>query len=233
LRRLDKAKSEFISIASHQLRTPLSVIKGYISMIIEGVYGKLSEKQASPLENVYQSSERLIKLVNDLLNLSRLEAGKIEFKPEPAFLENIVFSVAEELKINAEKKGLYMKIMKPSASLPEIMIDQDKLRQVILNIIDNAIKYTQAGGITVALKQLDFWVRITVSDTGEGMAKEEMAGLFQTFTRAHAGTRLNIEGAGIGLYVAKKFVEMHKGKIWAESQGRGKGSTFFIELPVK
>ncbi len=231
--KLSKAKSEFISIASHQLRTPLTAIKGYISMIIEGVYGKLSEKQASPLENVYQSSERLIKLVNDLLNLSRLEAGKIEFKPEPAFLENIVFSVAEELKINAEKKGLYMKIMKPSASLPEIMIDQDKLRQVILNIIDNAIKYTQAGGITVALKQLDFWVRITVSDTGEGMAKEEMAGLFQTFTRAHAGTRLNIEGAGIGLYVAKKFVEMHKGKIWAESQGRGKGSTFFIELPVK
>jgi len=230
--KLSKAKSEFISIASHQLRTPLTAIKGYISMVIEGAYGKLSEKQARPMENVYQSNERLIKLVNDLLNLSRLEAGKIEFKPEPILLENIISNIVEELKINAEKKGLYIKMLKPPASLPKLMIDRDKLRQVILNIIDNAIKYTQAGGITIALKQLDSWARITISDTGEGITKEEMGGLFQTFTRAGAGANLNSEGAGIGLYVAKKFVEMHKGKIWAESKGRGKGSTFYIELPM-
>ncbi|MDO8601466.1 MAG: ATP-binding protein [bacterium] len=230
--KLSKAKSEFISIASHQLRTPLTAIKGYVSMMIEGVYGKLSEKQKDPLKNVYQSSERLIKLVNDLLNLSRLEAGKIEFKPEPVLLEDVVSSIVEELKINAEKKGLYLKIIKPAAPLPKITADQDKLRHVILNIIDNAIKYTQAGGITIALKQLDFQTRIEISDTGEGMTKKEIEGLFQTFARAKAGTKLNSEGVGIGLYVAKKFVEMHKGKIWAESKGEGKGSTFYIELPI-
>ena len=138
LEKIDKAKSEFISIASHQLRTPLTAIKGYISMILEGTYGKLLEKQARPLKNVYQSNERLIKLINDLLNLARLDAGKIEFSPELISLEEMVSDTVEELRINAEKKGLYMKMVKSLKPLPKIMVDQDKLRQVILNIMHNA-----------------------------------------------------------------------------------------------
>jgi signal transduction histidine kinase len=231
--KLSKAKSEFISIASHQLRTPLTAVKGYISMIIEGTYGKLSEKLEKPLENVYQSNERLIKLVNDLLNLSRLEAGKLEFKPEPTSLEKMISNIVEELKINAEKKGLYIRIVKAPKLLPKTMVDQDKLRQVILNIIDNAIKYTKKGGITIGLKKLDSREQIKISDTGEGMDKKEIKSLFQMFTRATAGTQLHREGAGIGLYVAKRFVDMHNGKIWAESPGKEKGSTFYIELPTK
>jgi len=230
--RLSRAKSEFISIASHQLRTPLTAVKGYISMIIEGTYGKLPEKLTKPLENVYQSNERLIKLVNDLLNLSRLEAGKLEFKPEPTSLEKIISAVIEELKITATKKGLYLKIIKSPESLPKIMVDRDKLRQVILNIIDNAIKYTKNGGVTIELRRLNSKEQIRISDTGEGMTKNEVKSLFQMFSRATAGTQLHTEGAGIGLYVAKKFIEMHGGKIWAESQGKGKGSTFYIELPL-
>ena len=232
IEKVDRAKSEFISIASHQLRTPLTAIKGYISMILEGTYGKLPEKQARPLENVYQSNERLIKLVNDLLNLSRLDAGKIEFSPELISLEEMVSDIIEELRINAEKKGLYMRMVKPSEPLPKIMVDQDKLRQVILNIVDNAIKYTKEGGVTFELKKLDEQEEIKVSDTGEGMDEKELNSLFQMFSRATAGTQLHTEGAGLGLYVARQFIEMHGGKIWAESPGKSKGSTFYIRLPI-
>lgn len=232
IEKIDRAKSEFISIASHQLRTPLTAIKGYISMILEGVYGKLSGKQTKPLENVYYSNERLIKLVNDLLNLSRLDAGKIEFSPEPTSLEEMVSGIVEELRINAEKKGLYMKMIKPSESLPKIMADQDKIRQVVLNIVDNAIKYTKEGGITIKLEKINDEERIRISDTGEGMTKHEIDSLFQMFSRATAGTQLHAEGAGLGLYVAKRFIEMHGGKIWVESPGKGKGSTFIIGLPI-
>lgn len=233
IEKIDKAKSEFISIASHQLRTPLTAIKGYISMILEGTYGQLTERQSKPLGNVYQSNERLIRLVNDLLNLSRLDAGKIEFSPEMNSLEEMASSIVEELRINAEKKGLYMKMIKPSELLPEIMVDHDKLRQVILNIVDNAIKYTREGGITLELKKLNNEEEIRVSDTGEGMDETELNSLFQMFSRATAGTQLHAEGAGLGLYVARQFVEMHGGKIWAESKGKGKGSTFVIQLPIK
>ena len=232
IEKIDKAKSEFISIASHQLRTPLTAVKGYISMILEGTYGQLAEKQTKPLENVYQSNERLIRLVNDLLNLSRLDAGKIEFSPELTSLEEMVSDIIEELRINAEKKGLYIKMVKPPEPLPKIMVDQDKLRQVILNIFDNAIKYTKEGGVTFELKKLDGEEEIKVSDTGEGMDEGELNSLFQMFSRATAGTQLHAEGAGLGLYVAKQFIEMHGGKIWAESPGKSKGSTFYIQLPI-
>jgi len=233
IEKIDKAKSEFISIASHQLRTPLTAVKGYISMILEGTYGQLAEKQTRPLENVYQSNERLIRLVNDLLNLSRLDAGKIEFSPTLTSLEEMVSSIVEELRINAEKKGLYMKMIKPSESLPKIMADQDKLRQVILNIVDNAIKYTKEGGITLELKKLNEQEEVRVSDTGEGIDEGELNSLFQMFSRATAGTQLHAEGTGLGLYVARQFIEMHGGKIWAESAGKGKGSAFIIQLPIK
>jgi len=231
--KLSQAKSEFISIASHQLRTPLTAIKGYISMVLEKSYGKPPEKMEKPLENIYASNERLIKLVNDLLNLSRLEAGKIEFNPELTSLKELVSGIIQELRINVEKKGLYIKIVKPSEPLPKIMLDRDKIRQVILNIIDNAIKYTKEGGITVNLEKLNSEEQIKVSDTGEGMDEKEIQSLFQIFSRATAGTQLHTEGAGIGLYVARQFVEMHGGKIWAESLGKGKGSTFIVRLPIQ
>jgi len=230
--KLSQAKSEFISIASHQLRTPLTAIKGYISMMLEKSYGNPPTKMEKPLDNIYASNERLIRLVNDLLNLSRLEAGKIDFNPELTSLEELVSGVIQDLRINVEKKGLYIKIVKPSEPLPKIMFDQDKIRQVILNIMDNAIKYTKEGGITIKLEKLNLEEQIKISDTGEGMDEKEIQSLFQIFSRATAGTQLHTEGAGIGLYVARQFVEMHGGKIWAESLGKGKGSTFIVQLPI-
>lgn len=230
LKELDKAKSEFISIASHQLRTPLTAIKGYISMLLEGSYGEFPEKAKRPVESVYKSNERLIKLVNDLLNISRIESGKIEINLKKSSIEEIIESVIEELKIEAEKKKIYLKFEKEE--LPKIKIDSEKIRNVILNIIDNAIRYTDKGGVTVKAYKTDDKIQIVISDTGAGMTKEELGKIFESFSRAGAGSKFYTEGAGLGLYVAKKFIELHGGKIWAVSPGIGKGSTFYIELPL-
>lgn len=232
LKKLDKAKSEFVSIASHQLRTPLTAVKGYISLVLEGSYGKLPEKMQKPIADVYESNERLISLVNDLLNLSRIESGKIEMKWEEANVENIAESVIQELGIKAKERNLELILQKSVQPLPAIRIDQEKIRNVILNIIDNAIRYTKKGSITVKTEQIQNNIRIAISDTGAGMTKEELEKLFESFSRGQAGAQLSTEGTGLGLYIAKQFIQMHKGKIWAESEGEGKGSTFFIELPI-
>jgi len=233
LQKLDEAKSEFVSIASHQLRTPLTAIKGYVSLLLAGSYGELTDKNRPPIENIYKSSERLIKLINELLNISRIEAGKIEINFERAYLEEIIDSVTEELKLQAEERGLYLKKEKPKASLPELLIDKDKTKQVIMNVVDNAIKYTNKGGIIIKTKTKDSKALIEVSDTGEGMSKEEIAKLFKSFSRGSAGNELFVNGAGLGLHIARRFVEIQGGRIWAESPGKGKGSTVIIELPIK
>lgn len=239
LQKLDRAKSEFISIASHQLRTPLTAIKGFISMILEGSYGELSKKVKDPMREVYNSNERLIKLINNLLNLSKIESGTIEFIPQKASVKDIISSVIQELRFEAKKKNLYLRLEKPTLyptqgkKLPNILIDIEKIRQVVLNIVDNAIKYSNAGGITIKVKSQEESLLVEIADTGEGMTKQEISHLFKSFSRGTAGSRLWTEGAGLGLYVSKKFVGMHNGKIWAESPGKEKGSIFYIELPIK
>ena len=232
LKKIDIAKSEFISIASHQLRTPLSAIKGYLSMILEGSYGKLPEKVKKPMENVFVSNERLIKLVNDILSVSKIEAGEMEMNWEKEDLRETIKEVISELSIKAKEKNLYLNFEEPK-EFPKILLDREKIRQVILNLVDNAIRYTQKGGVTVKLQIVNGRLQIVVSDTGEGLTKEEKEKLFERFSRGTAGLRFWTQGAGLGLYIARKFVEMHKGKIWAESEGRGKGSTFYVELPMK
>jgi len=233
LEKLDEAKTEFMSIVSHQLRTPLTAIKGYTSMILEGIYGKLPEKMQKPVDNVLISSERLIRFVNDILNVTRIETGRLEFIPESTAMEEIISSVIFELDIKAKEKNLYLKWEKPKEPLPKIMIDPDKTRQVILNFIDNAIKYTNEGGVTVEVGSTKSEVRIKISDTGVGMSKEDIAKLFKSFSRGESGVTYYKEGTGLGLYIARQFVEMQRGRTWAESPGKGKGSTFYIELPMK
>ena len=231
--KLSKAKTEFLSIASHQLRTPLTAIKGYISMVMEGSYGKLSENQTRPLENVYQSNERLIRLVNDLLSVSRIESGKIKIESEETSIGDLVSSITEELKPTTGRKGINLIFERSEVTLPKISVDKLKLRQVIMNLIDNAIRYTSKGEVRASVKKSDSRIVISVADTGEGMTKDEIGNLFESFSRGKAGNRFWTEGAGLGLYIAKKFTDMHNGKIWAESKGMDKGSTFHIELPIK
>ena len=233
LKVLDKAKSEFISMASHQLRTPLSAIKGYISMLIEGSYGKLSEKVKEKMENVFSSNERLIQIVNDLLNISKIELGKMELEKEKVQIEDLIQSCSEEMRIEAEKKNLAFIFKKPATLLPKIEVDSLKIRQVILNLIDNAIRYTQKGKIEIWAEKTNSQIQVIVKDTGEGLTPEEEKKIFEGFTRGGAGITHWIEGAGLGLYVAKKYLELHQGKIWVESKGKGKGSTFYFELLIE
>jgi len=233
LKKLDIAKSEFISIASHQLRTPLTIIKGYVHMILEGTYGKLPKKAEGSLEKVFDSNERLIKLVNDLLTVSKIEAGKLEVSFEKAKMGELISGLIEEFQLKAKEKHLHLRWEKPKKSLPKVLMDKDKMRQVLLNVLDNAIRYTHKGGVTIKCKVEDKKFRVMVKDTGEGLTKRETSKLFSSFSRGTAGTRFWTEGAGLGLYVARKFVELHKGKLWAESPGKSKGSTFYVELPLK
>lgn len=231
--KLSQAKTEFLSIVSHQLRTPLTAIKGYLSMILEGTYGKVPIMAQKPLENIYASNERLIRLVNDFLQVSRLETGKIDIELKKTNLESLIQGIVDELWIKTKEKGLYLKFEKPKEQIPEILVDKEKIRQVVLNLIDNAIRYTSVGGINISLEKRKNYVRIIVKDSGEGLEKEEAERLFKSFSRGAAGQKMWAEGAGLGLYIAKKLVELHKGKIWAVSEGRQKGSTFYVELAIQ
>lgn len=233
LKKLDIAKSEFISIASHQLRTPLTAIKGYVSLITDKTYGIFPPKMKKPLTNIYSSVERLIKLVNDLLSISRIEAGKIKVEPKEFLLEELITNILEELNNLAKAKNLYLKLEKIKKPCDKVFMDMAKIRQVILNIVDNGIKYTHTGGITITYGQDKDLCRIEIKDTGAGMTESEISMLFKTFSRGAAGRRTWTEGAGLGLYIAKQFTEMHNGKIWVKSAGKRKGSIFYIELPIK
>ncbi|MDD5146677.1 MAG: HAMP domain-containing sensor histidine kinase [Candidatus Pacebacteria bacterium] len=233
LKKLDQAKSEFISIASHQLRTPLTALKGYLSMFLEGDYGKLPEKTLRSIENMYQSSERLIRLVNSLLNISKMEAGKVVFSPSQVDLKSLIGNVIAEFIPKAKEKNLKISFECPQGFVPFVLVDEEKIREVISNLVDNAMKYTERGGLVVRLKADRLKVAIEVEDTGIGLSQEEIGKLFQSFSRVGEGRAMCVEGAGLGLYVAKKFVETHDGKIWAESAGKGMGSRFIIELPIK
>ncbi len=232
LKKLDQAKSDFISIASHQLRTPLTVIKGYGSMMLEGSFGKMSEPIEENLQKIYDSNERLITLVEDLLNISRIESGRLQFNWEIGQLEEMVSSVVEELKPNATKKGLSFKYTAPATPLPAVKLDKTKLRQVAINLIDNAIKYTEKGGLIVTLIKEADKLKFCVADTGMGISQEGLPNLFKKFSRGEQTSIIHTEGTGLGLYVGKMMVEAHGGNIWAESEGEKKGSKFCFEIPI-
>jgi len=229
--KLDEAKSEFISIASHQLRTPLTVVKGYISMILEGNFGEINYAATDSLEKVYESNERLIQLVENLLNISRIESGRLQFNYEVIYLEDLVDSVVEELQGIAKKKGLKFTYKKPKKKLPKVKLDQEKIRQVVLNLIDNAIKYTRKGSVTVVLKKTGDDVEFCVSDSGMGIRKEDLPNLFKKFIRGTGTALVHTEGTGLGLYVADQMIKSHNGKIWAESRGEDMGAKFCFVLP--
>jgi signal transduction histidine kinase len=232
LQKLDKVKTEFMSIISHQLRTPLSIVKGHLSMINEGVYDDNEERKKEILDNVYEANERLIALVNDVLNISRIQSGRVEINKEKVNLVELTRRTTERMMPSADEKGIKLIFHKNEEDLPEIKIDVAKIENVIINLVDNAIKYTNEGQVEVFVKKEEKNLLIEIKDSGEGMMKDELEKLFDTFSRGDAGKKHWIQGAGLGLYIARQFVEMHKGKVWAESEGEGKGSQFYIKLPL-
>jgi signal transduction histidine kinase len=230
--RLDRIRSEFLSIATHQLRTPLTIIKGYLSNIREGVYEPIGEKTRKAVEHMYISNEGLIRLVNELLDMTRIEAGRMQYTFAEFDLNHLVNFAVEEFRIPADDKGV--KIVWENRGKP-IMVwgDEMKLREVVFNLIDNALKYTEKGNIVVKLEEQGITARVSVKDFGIGMSKETIGRLFQKFSRGASGARVGTEGTGLGLYVAKRIADDHKGELWAESAGEGKGSTFFLKVPSK
>jgi len=232
LKQMDKAKSEFLSIASHQLRTPLTGIKGYLSMIMEGDYGPVPDKASKVIGDVFLASDRLSRLINVFLNVSRIESGRFDLNRKDVDLIQLVGEAVSELKPTAEKKQLALVFHKPKELLPHLNIDRDKIKDVLINLIDNAIKYTPAGKVEVALSRAESQLKVAVKDTGVGILSEEVGELFKKFVRGEGIAQVDTSGSGLGLYIAKKIVEAHGGKIWVESPGKGKGATFSFTLPI-
>lgn len=232
LQALDKTKSEFISIASHQLRTPLTVIKGYLSLILEGTIGTCDTRAMETLQTITGSTDRLVTLVNDLLDISRIERGTMLFEMKPTRLEVLAKDVFDELSNQARSKGLSFTFTGPRPATPLLLLDPMKLRQSILNLIDNAIKYTASGSIEVSVRRVGQEVRFSVKDTGIGMTESTKQNLFQKFNRGEGVSTVNTDGVGLGLFVAKQIIARHEGTIRAQSDGPGKGSTFSFSLPV-
>lgn len=233
LRKLDNAKSEFISIASHQLRTPLTAIKGYISLILEGSYGETEPKMRDALNKVYLANERLIQLVEDLLNISRIESGRLEYKFDHHRMEDLVNELYDTFVLRAKERGLAFSVKTPRKPLPPVEMDYSKMREVISNLIDNAIKYTKEGNVTVIVEKHFNTVRVTVADTGIGVPKDLVSQLFEKFSRGKDTNRLHVEGTGLGLYVGRNLVAAHHGRMWVESAGSGRGSKFIVDIPLE
>ncbi len=231
LRELDRAKDEFVSMASHQLRTPLTSVKGYISMVLEGDAGKITETQRKFLEEAFTSSERMVNLINDFLNVSRLQTGKFVIEKHPVDLAKIVEQEIDGLKPSALSRDLRFKYKKPS-NFPKILVDEGKLRQVIMNFCDNAIYYSHSGtAINVSLSLENNKAVFMVKDTGIGVPKEEQDQLFGKFFRATNARKQRPDGTGVGLFLARKVIDAHRGEIIFKSTG-GKGSTFGFKLPI-
>ncbi|MCX6756277.1 MAG: ATP-binding protein [Candidatus Nomurabacteria bacterium] len=228
LKGLDKLKTEFLSLASHQLRSPLTAIKGYASMVKDGDFGEVAPKAKEAVERIFESSQNLTIIVEDLLNVSKIESGGMKYEKANFDMSEIVKTTAEDLSIMAAKKNIKLSYSADSGN-HNVNGDKEKLRQVVLNFIDNSIKYTKEGTIEVKLENKNDKVLVSVKDTGMGVSPEIMATLFQKFARGE-GQKMNTGGSGLGLYLAKEIVDAHKGRVWVESPGMGLGSTFFIEL---
>ena len=228
LKALDALKTEFLSIASHQLRTPLSVIRGYVDMIEEGAYGKLNARLKPVIEKIHASTGALIELVGQLLLVSRIESGRTVMEIGAIDLVSLCQEVSEFLSLKAKERELELICHKSSVS--RVMGDASKVKEVIMNLVENALKYTEKGNVGVYFIDEPKFVRVEVRDTGSGLTKEDLGKLFQKFSRTSSADVNGAAGTGLGLYVAKRMIEAMGGEIWAESKGRLKGSTFAFRL---
>lgn len=230
LRELDKTKDEFISMASHQLRTPLTSIKGYLSMILEGDVGPVKKNQKEYVQRAFDSAQRMVYLIADMLNVSRLQNGKFVIENKETDLAKSVEEQIAQVQATAEAKQLKLNFHKPD-NLPALNLDQTKIEQVIMNFLDNAIYYTPAGGtVTVELSATGKEVIFSVTDTGVGVPASVQHHLFSKFYRADNARKIRPDGTGLGLFMAKKVISAQGGAIIFKST-EGKGSTFGFSFP--
>jgi signal transduction histidine kinase len=234
LKELDKAKSEFVSIASHQLRSPITSIRGYTSLLLEGSFGTMPEKALEPLQRIDESSKLMAVAIEDYLNISRIESGNMKYNLADFNLATETEHVCDDLRSDAIKRGLALIFRTDLHSRGIVNADLGKTVQVVQNLITNSIKYTEQGTIKVLVRDdvVRKKVYVDVIDTGIGMNAETLASIFQKFERAKNANSVNIHGTGLGLFVALKMAEAMGGTITAHSDGDGQGSRFTFELPL-
>jgi two-component system, sensor histidine kinase and response regulator len=231
LQELDRLKSVFVSIVSHELRTPMTSIKGYIENMLDGLTGTLSDRQAHYLGRVKYNVERLTRMINDLLDLSRIEAGRVELALAPLSIAEVVSEIVDSLQPIGQAKSISIQRRHQGGPV-QISADRDKLHQILTNLIQNAAKFTASGGqIRVETKSMEGGVvQFCVSDTGCGISPQEQAKIFERFYRGET-IQVDQRGAGLGLAITKSLVEMHGGRIWVESI-LGQGSRFYFTMPI-
>lgn len=229
IQELDKMKDEFISIVSHELKTPLATVKGYLDMMFQGLTGKFDEKTRQHLIKIMMNVERLDSLINELLDVSRIEQERMQFDMQPMDISKISEKLLLELGENAKNKGLAMENVSVR-QMPAIFADPDRVHQILENLVSNAIKYTQKGKITISYKIENGFVITFIKDTGIGMSPEDMKRLFDRFYRIKNEKTMDISGTGLGLWIAKAIASKMNGKIKVESE-EGVGSTFCVSFP--
>lgn len=228
---VEKMKTEFVTITAHQLRTPLSAIKWTLKMLLEGDAGELNKEQKQFINKTYISNERLIDLINDLLNITRIEEGRYLHELSSVdFIKEVVY-VLDSYKDVIKKKGINVSLEKPEKKLPKMFLDIEKIRLTIQNLLNNAIKYTSSGkNIKIVITKKDNNVIFEINDKGIGIPKEEEQRIFSKFFRGDNAVKKETEGSGLGLFIAKNIIEAHKGEIWFES--KKEGTSFFFSLPL-
>jgi len=231
---VEKLKTEFVTISAHQLRTPLSAIKWTVRMLLDGDVGKLTDEQTEFLKKAYQSNERMVNLINDLLNVTRIEEGRYLYNPEELDMIELIEKTIIPLKEIAERKNLKFEFLKPKEKEIKVRVDKEKISLAISNLVDNAINYTKEGKISIQFEydSKDKQVKFSVKDTGIGISEEQQKRLFSKFFRGINAIKAETEGTGLGLFIAKNIIEAHGGRIWFESE-EGKGTTFYFTLPLK
>ncbi len=232
LRKLDNDKSEFVSFVSRQFQAPLAVIKGFISMLLDGSYGEANLKHRDVFNKIYFSNEKMIHMVEEMFNSSRIESGRMGYVYEKVNIVDVSREIADILSLRAKEKNLSLTIKYPEKSLPEVIADRGKIGEVISNIIDNAIKYTLEGGVTVGFSEESDFVKVSIKDTGIGIPEGEIPYLFAKFSRGKDISRLNTGGLGLGLSIGRSMMQAMGGKITFSSAGKGKGTTFMIYIPT-
>lgn len=233
-RAMERMKSEFVFLASHQLRTPITSIRLYVEMLRNQTKNELDKKHWQYLENIHHSTKRMIQLVGDLLNVSRIESDRLTVRPQAVRLEGLIADVIEEVSPLAQAKKCQFIFNKPQDKLPKVLVDPRIVRQVLYNVITNAIYYSflDRGDIVIALSLNKKEYEISVRDSGIGISFRDKKRIFEKFFRAENAIKLKPEGTGLGLYIVKMLITAIGGKIWFESE-LNKGTTFYITLPKK
>ncbi|MGB7951977.1 MAG: ATP-binding protein, partial [Candidatus Binatia bacterium] len=233
LKDLDKMKSDFVSNVSHELRTPLTAIKGSVDNMLDGITGTLNEKQTRYLGRIKSNADRLGRLITDLLDLSKIEAGKIDLRPAYLAIDTLAREIAEVLRTVAAEKLISLEVVSPEDQV-RVWADRDKVVQILMNLVGNALKFTPSqGNVTIAIDRVDAeWVKCSVVDSGPGIPADEAGKIFDKFYQVEQSNKQKAKGTGLGLAISKALVDMHGGKIWIESR-INEGSCFSFTLPAK